>query len=158
MKQRFFSYAWAHFRRGYGMGTAFLLGIFNALNIMTIGLKVFIPSFSLSILLLVYVSGFITIVFVSIAFDFLLLKFYFTQAEYTISTRDNPTINKPIGDKDILNYRAALAFTEREINGYHVQIAILERLGLHSQVEICRKNIASAEEYKAKLEEMLNRR
>ena len=35
-----FSYAWAHFRRGYGMGTAFLLGIFNALNIMTIGLKV----------------------------------------------------------------------------------------------------------------------
>ncbi len=29
----FLSYAWAHFRRGYGLGTSFLLGIFNALNI-----------------------------------------------------------------------------------------------------------------------------
>ena len=104
MPKPFFSYAWAHFRRGYGLGTSFLLGIFNALNIVIIGLKVFIPTFTLSALLLLYAFGFAAIVLISIAFDFILLKLNFTQAEYTIGTRDNPLINKPIGDKEILGY------------------------------------------------------
>ena len=151
------SYAWAHFRRGYGLGTSFLLGIFNALNIAIIGLKVFIPSFAISTLLLLYAFGFAIIVLVSIAFDFILLKLNFTQAEYTIGTRDNPLINKLIGDKEILGYMNSLAGLDREITSYEAQIAILRKLGLEDKVKIYERNIESAREYKAKLEEMLKR-
>lgn len=157
MPKPFFSYAWAHFRRGYGLGTSFLLGIFNALNIVIIGLKVFIPTFTLSALLLLYAFGFAAIVLISIAFDFILLKLNFTQAEYTIGTRDNPLINKPIGDKEILGYQNSLAGLDREITNYEAQIAILRKLGLEDKVAIYERNIESAKEYKAKLEEMLKR-
>ena len=157
MPKPFFSYAWAHFRRGYGLGTSFLLGIFNALNIVIIGLKVFIPTFTLSALLLLYAFGFAAIVLISIAFDFILLRLNFTQAEYTIGTRDNPLINKPIGDKEILGYQNSLAGLDREITNYEAQIAILRKLGLEDKVAIYERNIESAKEYKAKLEEMLKR-
>ena len=153
----FFSYAWAHFRRGYGLGTSFLLGIFNALNIVIIAIKVFIPTFTLSALLMLYAFGFAAIVLVSIAFDFILLKLNFTQAEYTIGTRDNPLINRPIGDKEILGYQNSLAGLDREITSYEAQIAILRKLGLEDKVAIYERNIESAKEYKAKLEEMLKR-
>jgi hypothetical protein len=152
-----FSYAWAHFRRGYGLGTSFLLGIFNALNIVIIGLKVFIPSFTLSMLFILYAFGFAAIVLISIAFDFILLKLNFTQAEYTIGTRDNPLINKLIGDKEILGYMNSLAGLDREITSYEAQIAILRKLGLEDKVKIYERNIESAREYKAKLEDMLKR-
>ncbi len=157
MPKQFFSYAWAHFRRGYGLGTSFLLGIFNALNIVVIAIKVFIPSFTLSTLLLLYAIGFAAVVLVSILFDFLLLKLNFTQAEYTIGTRDNPLINKPIGDKEILGYMNSLAGLDREISSYGAQIAILRKLGLDDKVVIYERNIESAREYKRKLEEMLKR-
>ena len=157
MPKPFFSYAWAHFRRGYGLGTSFLLGIFNALNIVIIAIKVFIPAFTLSALLLLYAFGFAAIVLISIAFDFILLKLNFTQAEYTIGTRDNPLINKPIGDKEILGYQNSLAGLDREITNYEAQIAILRKLGLEDKVAIYERNIESAKEYKAKLEEMLKR-
>ena len=153
----FLSYAWAHFRRGYGLGTSFLLGIFNALNIVIIAIKVFIPTFTLSALLLLYAFGFAAIVLVSIAFDFILLKLNFTQAEYTIGTRDNPLINKLIGDKEILGYQNSLAGLDREITNYEAQIAILRKLGLEDKVAIYERNIESAREYKAKLEQMLKR-
>ena len=153
----FLSYAWAHFRRGYGLGTSFLLGIFNALNIVIIAIKVFIPAFTLSALILLYAFGFAAIVLVSVAFDFILLKLNFTQAEYTIGTRDNPLINKPIGDKEILGYQNSLAGLDREITSYEAQIAILRKLGLEDKVVIYERNIESAKEYKAKLEEMLKR-
>ena len=157
MPKPFLSYAWAHFRRGYGLGTSFLLGIFNALNIVIIAIKVFIPAFTLSALILLYAFGFAAIVLVSIAFDFILLKLNFTQAEYTIGTRDNPIINKPIGDKEILGYQNSLAGLDREIASYEAQIAILRKLGLEDKVKIYERNIESAKEYKAKLEEMLKR-
>ena len=157
LSRTFFSYAWAHFRRGYGLGTSFMLGIFNALNIVIIAIKVFIPSFSLSMLLLIYLLGFIAIVIISIAFDFILLKLKFTQAEYTISTRDNPLINKLIGDKEVLGYMNSLAGLDREIASYEAQIAILKKLGLEDKVKIYERNIESAREYKAKLEEMIKR-
>ena len=80
----FFSYAWAHFRRGYGMGTAFLLGIFNALNIVIIGLKVFIPSFSFSTLLLIYTASFIAIILMSIGFVFLCALYVLLQNWYFV--------------------------------------------------------------------------
>ena len=153
----FFSYAWAHFRRGYGMGTAFLLGIINALNILIIGLKVFIPTFSFSMLLLIYAVSFMAIIAISIGFDFLLLYLDFTQAEYTIGTRDNPLINRPIGDKEILGYQNGIAALNREIASYEAQIAILRKLGLEDKVAIYERNIESAREYKRKLEEMLKR-
>ena len=157
MPKPFLSYAWAHFRRGYGLGTSFLLGIFNALNIVIIAIKVFIPAFTLSALILLYAFGFAAIVLVSVAFDFILLKLNFTQAEYTIGTRDNPLINKPIGDKEILGYQNSLAGLDREITSYEAQIAILRKLGLEDKVVIYERNIESAKEYKAKLEEMLKR-
>lgn len=157
LSKAFLSYAWAHFRRGYGLGTSFLLGIFNALNIVVIAIKVFIPSFSLSMLLLLYALGFAAVVLVSIAFDFILLRLNFTQAEYTISTRDNPLINRLIGDKEILGYMNSLAGLDREIASYEAQIAILRKLGLEDKVKIYERNIESAREYKKKLEEMLKR-
>ena len=153
----FLSYAWAHFRRGYGMGTSFLLGIFNALNIVIIGLKVFIPTFTLSMLLLIYIAGFAAIIVISIGFDFLLLYLDFTQKEYLIGTRDNPLINIPIGSKEILGYQSAIAGLEREIQNYRVSNAICEALNLKEQVPLLEQNIRSAEEYKAKLEDMLNK-
>lgn len=152
-----FSYAWAHFRRGYGLGTSFLLGIFNALNIVIIGLKVFIPSFTLSMLFILYAFGFAAIVLISVAFDFILLKLKFTQAEYMIGTRDNPFINKIIGDKEILGYMNSLAGLDREIASYEAQIAILRKLGLEDKVAIYERNIESAKEYKNKLEDLLKR-
>ena len=153
----FLSYAWAHFRRGYGMGTSFLLGIFNALNIVIIGLKVFIPTFTFSTLLLIYMAGFAAIIVISIGFDFLLLYLDFTQKEYLIGTRDNPLINKLIGDKEILGYMNSLAGLDREIASYEAQIAILKKLDLDDKIVIYERNIESAKEYKAKLEEMLKR-
>ena len=157
LSKAFLSYAWAHFRRGYGLGTSFLLGVFNALNIVIIAIKIFIPSFSLSTLLLLYLLGFVAIILVSIAFDFVLLRLNFTQAEYTIGTRDNPLINKLIGDKEVLGYMNSLAGLDREITSYEAQIAILKKLGLDDKVVIYERNIDSAKEYKAKLEEMLKR-
>ena len=153
----FFSYAWAHFRRGYGLGTSFLLGIFNALNIVIIAIKVFIPAFTLSALLLLYAFGFAAIVLVSIAFDFILLKLNFTQAEYTIGTRDNPLINRPIGDKEILGYQNGIAALNREIKNYEIQKDICEALNLNDKIPILEQNIKSTEEYKAKMEDMLNK-
>ena len=157
LSKAIFSYAWAHFRRGYGMGTSFLLGIFNALNIVIIGLKVFIPTFSFSTLLLIYAVSFIAIILISIGFDFLLLYLDFTQKEYLIGTRDNPLINIPIGSKEILGYQSAIAGLDREIQSYRVSNAICEALNLKEQVPLLEQNIRSAEEYKAKLEDMLNK-
>ena len=134
MNKQLLSFAWAHFRRGYGMGTAFLLGIFNALNIIIIGLKVFIPSFSFSTLILIYAASFVAIILISIAFDFALLHLDFTQKEYLIGTRDNPTINIPIGSKEILNYESTIASLNREIQNYQVSIAICQALGLKDKV------------------------
>ena len=153
----FFSYAWAHFRRGYGMGTSFLLGIFNALNIVIIGLKVFIPAFSFSTLLLIYAVSFIAIILISIGFDFLLLRLDFTQKEYLIGTRDNPAVSIPIGSKEILNYESAIAGFNRELNNYEVSKAICEALNLQDKIPILEQNIKSAQEYKAKLEDMLDK-
>jgi hypothetical protein len=151
------SYAWAHFRRGYGMGTSFLLGIFNALNIVIIGLKVFIPTFSFSTLLLIYVVGFIAIILISIGFDFLLLYLDFTQKEYLIGTRDNPAVSIPIGSKEILNYQSTIAALNREIQNYEVQKSICNALNLNNKLPILEQNIKSAQEYKTKLEDMLNK-
>ena len=151
------SFAWGHFRRGYGMGTSFLLGIFNALNIVIIGLKVFIPAFSFSTLLLIYAVSFIAIILISIGFDFLLLRLDFTQKEYLIGTRDNPAVSIPIGSKEILNYESAIAGFNRELNNYEVSKAICEALNLQDKIPILEQNIKSAQEYKAKLEDMLNK-
>ena len=151
------AYAWAHFRRGYGMGTSFLLGIFNALNIVIIGLKVFIPAFSFSTLLLIYAVSFIAIILISIGFDFLLLYLDFTQKEYLIGTRDNPAVSIPIGSKEILGYQNGIAALNREIQNYEVQKAICEALNLQDKIPILEQNIKSAQEYKAKLEAMLNK-
>ena len=157
LSRALFSYAWAHFRRGYGMGTSFLLGIFNALNIVIIGLKVFIPTFSFSTLLLIYITSFIAIILISIGFDFLLLYLNFTQKEYLIGTRDNPAVSIPVGTKDILNYESAIAGFNRELNNYEVSKAICEALNLQDKIPILEQNIKSAQEYKAKLEDMLNK-
>ena len=151
------AYAWAHFRRGYGMGTSFLLGIFNALNIVIIGLKVFIPNFSFSTLILIYIASFIVIILISIGFDFLLLHLDFIQKEYLIGTKDNPSISIPIGSKEILNYQNGIAALTREIQNYEVNKAVFKALNIEDKIPILEQNIKSAQEYKAMLEDMLNK-
>ena len=151
------SFAWGHFRRGYGMGTSFLLGIINALNIVILDLKVFIPSFSLITFLLIYVFGFIAIVIVSIGFDFLLLWMEFTQKEYLLGIKDSPSASTIIGSKEILNYESAIAGFNRELNNYEVQKAICEFFNLKDKIPLIEQNIESTKKYKAQYEDMLNK-
>lgn len=151
------SFAWGHFRRGYGAGVGFFLGIFNALNIVVLDLKVFIPNISIITLIELYLVGFISIILVSIGFDFLLLALKFIQKEYLLGTRDNPTIDVPIGKKEILNYQSTIAALGREVQNYEVQIAICKALGIQDKVPILEQNIRSAGEYKTKMEDILSK-
>ena len=77
--------------------------------------------------------------------------------EHKINTETNPYINIPIGSKEILGYRNGIAALNREIQNYEVQKAICEALNLKDKIPILEQNIKSAEEYKAKLEYMLNK-
>ena len=88
---------------------------------------------------------------------FLLLYLDFTQKEYLIGARDNPSVSIPIGAKEILNYQSTIASLNREIQNYEVSKAVCAALGLEAQVPVLEENIKSAQEYKAKLEDMLNK-
>ena len=77
--------------------------------------------------------------------------------EHKINTETNPYINIPIGAKEILNYKSTIAALNREIQNYEVQKAICEALNLKDKIPILEQNIKSAQEYKAKLEDMLNK-
>ena len=150
-----FSFAWAHFRRGYGMGTAFILGFLSSLNTIIILLKLFIPSFSLFELLLIYMFSIIGVIILSILFDFVLLYLGFIQKEYFIGTRDNPTINIPIGAKEILNYEAQVFQLGFQIEATKLQIEISKALGIDaSRLE---QLLPKLEEYKTKFEELLRK-
>ena len=107
--------------------------------------------------MLIYVFGFIAIVIVSIGFDFLLLWMEFTQKEYLLGIKDSPSASTIIGSKEILNYESAIAGFNRELNNYEVQKAICEALNLKDKISILEQNIKSAQEYKAKLEDMLKK-
>ena len=106
---------------------------------------------------MIYAVSFIAIILISIGFDFLLLRLDFTQKEYLIGTRDNPAVSIPIGSKEILNYESAIAGFNRELNNYEVSKAICEALNLQDKIPILEQNIKNAQEYKAKLEDMLNK-
>ena len=77
--------------------------------------------------------------------------------EHKINTETNPYINIPIGQKEILSYQSTIAALNREIQNYQVSIAICEALKLKDMMPILEQNIRSAQEYKAKLEDMLNK-
>lgn len=77
--------------------------------------------------------------------------------EHKINTETNPYINIPIGSKEILNYQSQIAALKREIQNYEVQKAICEALNLKEKIPILEQNIESTEEYRAKLEDMLNK-
>ena len=71
--------------------------------------------------------------------------------------RYDPYINIPIGSKEILAYQSGIAALNREIQNYEVSKAICEALNLKDKIPILEQNIKSTEEYKAKLEDMLNK-
>ncbi len=77
--------------------------------------------------------------------------------EHKINTETNPYINIPIGSKEILGYQNGIAALNREIQNYEVSKAICEALNLKDKIPILEQNIKSAQEYKAKLEDMLNK-
>jgi hypothetical protein len=77
--------------------------------------------------------------------------------EHKINTETNPYINIPIGSKEILNYQSQIAALKREIQNYEIQKAICEALNLKEKIPILEQNIESAEEYRAKMEDMLNK-
>jgi hypothetical protein len=77
--------------------------------------------------------------------------------EHKINTETNPYINIPIGSKEILNYQSQIAALKREIQNYEVQKAICEALNLKEKIPILEQNIESTEEYRAKMEDMLNK-
>ncbi len=139
------------------MGLAQFLGLFNSLNIITIGLKVFMPTITLKFLIVFYSVGAILIIFFGIGLDFLMLKLNMQQAEYLISTRDNPVINFPIGEKEVLNYRSTIAALEREITNYNISLSILQALHIKGKAQMLYHNITLAERYKAEMTQMLNK-
>ena len=77
--------------------------------------------------------------------------------EHKINTETNPYINIPIGSKEILNYQSQIAALKREIQNYEIQKAICEALNLKDKIPILEQNIESTEEYRAKMEDMLNK-
>ena len=77
--------------------------------------------------------------------------------EHKINTETNPYIHIPIGSKEILGYQNGIAALNREIQNYEVQKAICEALNLQDKIPILEQNIKSAQEYKAKLGDMLNK-
>ena len=66
-------------------------------------------------------------------------------------------IGADIGSKEILGYRNGIAALNREIQNYEVQKSICEALNLQDKIPILEQNIKNAQEYKAKLEDMLNK-
>ncbi len=106
------------------------------------------------------------ITYLLIFFGLMLLAFFMGMfmsrkgvygVEHKINTETNPYINIPIGSKEILGYQNGIAALNREIKNYEVQKAICEALSLKDKIPILEQNIKSTQEYKVKLEDMLDK-
>ena len=106
---------------------------------------------------LTYILIFIAIMIGSFFTGYTAAKKGVYGAEHQINAETNPYRNIPIGLKEILNYQSTIAAITREIQNYQVQIQICKALHLDSQIPTLKSNIQSAEEYKEKMTDMLNK-
>ena len=135
------------------MGLGFVLAVLSTLTNFVVLLKLFVPSLTAFQLAMYYFIGFIIAFIVGIALDFVMLRLHLVQTEYLISNLADPSRNIPIGDKEILGYKSAIAGFDREINTYKTLAAINERMGLDSAD--MQRNISLTMDYKTKYEALL---
>ncbi|MEM3744659.1 MAG: hypothetical protein QW759_02350 [Candidatus Micrarchaeaceae archaeon] len=107
--------------------------------------------------ILTYTFIFFALMLVSFLLGFSMKKLKIYGIEHAINAETNPYIDKPIGKKEILSYENAIKAYEREINNYEITKAICQKLGLKDQLALIEANIKSAQEYKAKMQEMLSK-
>ena len=148
-----FSRAFFYTKLGWGNYIAWWLGAIAYITIIyELVLKFILPASYITYLLIFFglmLFAFLTGLFMS--------RKGIYGVEHKINTETNPYINIPIGSKEILGYQNGIAALNREIQNYEVQKAICEALNLKDKIPILEQNIKSAQEYKAKLEDMLNK-
>ena len=148
-----FSRAFFYTKLGWGNYIAWWLGAIAYITIIyELVLKFILPSSYITYLLIFF--GLMLLAFLMGLF---MSRKGVYGVEHKINTETNPYINIPIGSKEILSYQNGIAALNREIQNYEVQKAICETLNLNDKIPILEQNIKSAEEYKAKLEDMLNK-
>ena len=148
-----FSRAFFYTKLGWGNYIAWWLGAIAYITIIyELVLKYILPASYITYLLIFFglmLLAFLTGLFMS--------RKGIYGVEHKINTETNPYINIPIGSKEILGYQNGIAALNREIQNYEVQKAICEALNLKDKIPILEQNIRSAQEYKAKLEDMLKK-
>ena len=148
-----FSRAFFYTKLGWGNYIAWWLGAIAYITIIyELALKYILPAGYLTYSLIFF--GLMLIAFLTGLF---MSRKGVYGVEHKINTETNPYINIPIGSKEILGYQNGIAALNREIQNYEVQKAICEALNLKDKIPILEQNIKSAQEYKAKLEDMLNK-
>ena len=148
-----FSRAFFYTKLGWGNYIAWWLGAIAYITIIyELVLKFILPSSYITYLLIFF--GLMLLAFLMGLF---MSRKGVYGVEHKINTETNPYINIPIGSKEILGYQNGIAALNREIQNYEVQKSICEALNLKDKIPILEQNIKSAQEYKAKLEDMLNK-
>ncbi|MEM3572484.1 MAG: hypothetical protein QW530_02020 [Candidatus Micrarchaeaceae archaeon] len=138
---------------GFGNYIAWWLGALAYITIIyELVLKAIIPPG-----ILTYAFIFFALMFGSFLLGFSMKRLRIYSIEHAINTETNPYLDKPIGKKEILSYENAIKAYDREINNYEITRAICQKLGLEDQLALIDANIKSAQEYKAKMEEMLSK-
>ncbi|MEM4097758.1 MAG: hypothetical protein QXS81_03640 [Candidatus Micrarchaeaceae archaeon] len=138
---------------GFGNYIAWWLGAIAYITIIyELVLKVIIPPG-----ILTYALIFFALMLVSFLLGFSMKRLRIYSIEHAINTETNPYLDKPIGKKEILNYENTIKALAREINNYEITRAICQKLGLEDQLTIIDANIKSAQEYMAKMQEMLSK-
>ena len=148
-----FSRAFFYTKLGWGNYIAWWLGAIAYITIIyELVLKFILPASYITYLLIFF--GLMLLAFLMGLF---MSRKGVYGVEHKINTETNPYINIPIGSKEILGYQNGIAALNREIQNYEVQKAMCEALNLQDKIPILEQNIKSAQEYKAKLEDMLNK-
>ncbi|MEM3416348.1 MAG: hypothetical protein QW719_03355 [Candidatus Micrarchaeaceae archaeon] len=138
---------------GFGNYIAWWLGALAYITIIyELILKAIIPPGVLT-----YAFIFFALMLSSFLLGFSMKKLRIYSIEHAINRETDPYIDKPIGKKEILSYENAIKAYEREINNYEITKAICQKLGLEDQLALIEANIKSAQEYKAKMQEMLSK-
>ena len=148
-----FSRAFFYTKLGWGNYIAWWLGAIAYITIIyELVLKFILPASYITYILIFF--GLMSFAFITGLF---MSRKGVYGVEHKINTETNPYINIPIGSKEILNYQSTIAAINREIQNYQVQIQICKALHLDSQIPTLKSNIQSAEEYKEKMTDMLNK-
>ena len=147
------SRAFFYTRLGWGNYIAWWLGAIAYITIIyELVLKFILPASSITYLLI-----FAGLMLMAFLMGLLMSRKGVYGVEHKINTETNPYINIPIGAKEILNYQSMIASLNREIQNYQVSKAVCQALNLKDQIPILEQNIKSTEEYKAYMQDMLNK-